>query len=76
MLTHAPRIKLDPRVQVVIDMDGFGSPADKLASYEAYVHDRPVQFPGFKVFYKQDKPNLTPRDVLLLDPRPVYVMYQ
>ncbi len=76
MLMHAARIKLDPRVQVVIDMDGFGPPADKYASYEAYVHDRPVEFPGVKVFYKQDKPNLTPRDVLGLDPPPVYVMYQ
>ena len=76
MLTHASKITLDPRVQVVIDMDGFGPPRDKYGSYAAYVHDRPVEFAGVKVFYKQDKPNLTPREVLGLDPAPVYVQYQ
>lgn len=76
MLTHATRIKLDPRVQVVLDMDGYGPPKDKFGSYGAYVHDRPVAFPGVKLFYKQDKPTLTPREVLGLDPAPVYVQYQ
>jgi hypothetical protein len=76
MLTHASKIKLDPRVQVVLCMDGFGPPEDKYGSYAAYVHDRPVQFPGVKLFFKQDIPMLTPREVLGLDPRPVYVQYQ
>ena len=35
-------------------------PQLKYGSYKAYVHDRPVQFAGFKVFYKNDKPMLTP----------------
>ena len=60
MLSNHEKIKLDPRVQVVIDMDGFGAPHLKYGSYKAYVHDRPVQFAGFKVFYKNDKPMLTP----------------
>jgi hypothetical protein len=76
MLTHAAKIKIDPRVQVVLCMDGFGPPEDKYGSYAAYVHDRPVQFPGVKLFFKQDIPMLTPREVLGLDPRPVYVQYQ
>jgi len=76
MLTHAWLIKRDPRVQVVLDMDGFGPPKDKYGSYGAYAHDRPVEFPGVKLFYKQDKPLLTPREVLGLDPVPVYVQYQ
>jgi hypothetical protein len=76
MITHATAIKLDPRVQVVIDMDGNGPPEDKFGSYGAYVHDRPVQFPGIKLFYKQDAPMLTARQVLGLDPVPVYIQYQ
>jgi hypothetical protein len=40
------------------------------------VHDRPVQFAGFKVFYKNDKPMLTPAQVLQLDPVPLFIMYQ
>ena len=76
MLTHATKIRLDPRVQVVIDMDGNGPPEDKYGSYGAYVHDRPVEFAGVKLFFKQDQPMLTARQVLGLDPRPVYVQYQ
>ena len=45
-------------------------------SGRAYVHDRPVQFAGFKVFYKNDKPMMTPAQVLKLWPAPVYVQYQ
>ncbi|MFI5242520.1 MAG: hypothetical protein ACHQRL_05890 [Gemmatimonadales bacterium] len=76
MLSNHEKIKLDPRVQIVIDMDGFGAPHLKYGSYKAYVHDRPVQFAGFKVFYKNDKPMLTPAQVLELDPVPLFIMYQ
>ncbi len=76
MLTNHEQIRLDPRVQVVIDMDGFGRPWLKRHSYRAYVHDHPVQFAGFKLFYKNDKPLLTPQEVLSLIPVPVFVMYQ
>jgi hypothetical protein len=40
------------------------------------VHDRPVQYAGFKVFYKNDKPMLTPEQVLQLNPVPLFIMYQ
>lgn len=76
MLSNHERIRLDPRVQIVIDMDGFGAPHLKYGSYKAYVHDRPVQYAGFKVFYKNDKPMLTPEQVLQLDPVPLFIMYQ
>jgi len=76
MLSNHEKIKLDHRVQIVIDMDGFGAPHLKYGSYKAYVHDRPVQFAGFKVFYKNDKPMLTPEQVLQLNPVPLFIMYQ
>ncbi|MDQ2929437.1 MAG: hypothetical protein M3Y05_01265 [Gemmatimonadota bacterium] len=76
MLSNHQKIKLDPRVQIVIDMDGFGPPRLKYGSYKAYVHDRPVQFAGFKLFYKNDKPILTPAQVMELDPVPLFIMYQ
>jgi hypothetical protein len=76
MLSNHQKIKLDPRVQIVIDMDGFGAPHLKYGSYKAYVRDRPVQYAGFKVFYKNDKPMLTPAQVLELDPVPLFIMYQ
>jgi hypothetical protein len=76
MLSNHQKIKLDPRVQIVIDMDGFGAPHLKYGSYKAYVHDRPVQFAGFKLFYKNDKPMLTPEQVMEMDPVPLFIMYQ
>jgi hypothetical protein len=80
MLTGTSKIRLDPRVQVVINMDGWGQPWLKYDSYRAYVESEPVQFTGFKLFYHNDTkkgdPILTPSEVLLLNPKPHYIQYQ
>ncbi len=76
MLTRTKQIELDPRVQVVIEMDGFGPPRLKRDSYQSYVYAEPVQFTGFKIFYKNDKPRMAPEEVLKLTPAPVYIQYQ
>lgn len=76
MLTNHEKIKRDPRVQVVINMDGFGPPSLKLGSYQAYVYNRPVQYYGIKLFYKNDKPMFSASEVLHLNPIPQYIQYQ
>ena len=80
MLTDAKSIKLDPNVQVVVNMDGWGQPWLKYDSYRAYVEAEPVQFTGFKLFYHNDTkkgdPLLTPPEVLMLNPKPLYIQYQ
>lgn len=76
MLTNHEKIARDPRVQVVVDMDGFGPPELKLGSYRAYVHKRPVQYFGIKLFYKNDHPRFTAAEVLQLSPIPQYVQFQ
>lgn len=81
MLTNAKQIRLDPRVQVVIHMDGWGSPSLKKASYDQYVASEPVQFTGFKIFYHNDVRKagwrlMRPADVLALYPKPLYIQYQ
>jgi hypothetical protein len=80
MVTDAKNIKLDPRVQVVVNMDGWGQPWLKYDSYRAYVEAEPVQFTGFKLFYHNDTkkgdPLLTPPEVLMLNPKPLYIQYQ
>lgn len=76
MLTNHAKITRDPRVQVIVNMDGFGPPELKLGSYKAYVHERPVQYFGIKLFYKNDKPRFTAADVLRLSPVPQYVQFQ
>ncbi len=76
MLTNHQAIKTDPRVQVVIHADGFGSPALKANIYNLVVTRRPVQFAGLKIFYKNDKPRMTLAQVLALVPTPLYIQYQ
>lgn len=82
MVTEYKKIKLQPEVQMVMDMDGWGFPAKKVNSYKLAVVSEPVQFTGFKLFYKNDiktKPwtkMMTPEQVLKLYPKPVYIQYQ
>jgi len=80
MLTNTKNIRLDPRVQIVINMDGWGPSWMKLDSYHDYVYLHPVQYTGFKIFYHNDtkKGNslMTPEQVLKLFPKPVYIQYQ
>ncbi len=76
MLTNASQIRLDPRVQVVIDMDGYGAPSGKKAAYKWFVVRYPVQYTGWKLFYKNDKPLMTPEQVLEVYPKPMYIQYQ
>lgn len=81
MLTNAKAVRLDPRVQVVINMDGWGPQTLKRDSYVAYVASDPVQYTGFKLFYHNDEKKkgsrlMTPEEVLTLYPRPLYIQYQ
>ncbi|MBP9897278.1 MAG: hypothetical protein KBF28_02825 [Gemmatimonadales bacterium] len=76
MLTRERDVTLDPRVQVVIDADGFGAPALKQNIFGLVVTRRPVQFAGLKLFYKNDKPMLTLAQVLAMQPIPLYIQYQ
>ncbi|HVF41127.1 MAG TPA: hypothetical protein VM939_14590, partial [Gemmatimonadaceae bacterium] len=80
MVAGASDIRLDPRVQIVIHMDGWGAPWLKYDSYRDYVQKEPVQFTGFKLFYHNDTkkgdPLLTPSELVRLTPKPVYIQYQ
>jgi hypothetical protein len=63
-------------VQLVIEFDGFGDPANKTAGYTQFVHDRPIEFGGIKLFYQQDDPLMMPGDIVSLSPSPDLVIYQ
>lgn len=81
MVTNYQNIKPLPEVQIVMDMDGWGPPAKKLNTYQQFIVPEPVQFTGFKIFYKNDmKPPsdrlLTPQDLLKLSPQPMFIQYQ
>jgi hypothetical protein len=81
MIKNYKNIKLDPNVQIVMDMDGWGPPVLKKDSYHDYIQKEPVQYTGFKLFYDNDfrKPGsriMTPEEVLALTPKPMYIQYQ
>lgn|GEM_PF-58977 len=80
MLTNYQDMKPLPEVQIVIEMDGWGSIARKINTYKQVIYPEPVQFAGIKIFYKNDLKEggdiMTPADVLNLNPKPIYIQYQ
>jgi hypothetical protein len=82
MVTNYKQIKLQPEVQIVMDMDGWGIPAKKINTYKQFIYPQPVQFTGFKLFYKNDTQRvgeskvMQPADLLKQTPKPVYIQYQ
>jgi hypothetical protein len=81
MVTNYQNIKLRPEVQIVMHMDGWGEPELKKGTYRHFIFSEPVQFTGFKLFYKNDlkkAPNkmMTPEELLKLKPKPIYIQYQ
>ncbi|KAA8485270.1 hypothetical protein BDE36_2192 [Arcticibacter tournemirensis] len=81
MVTNSQNIKLRPEVQIVMHMDGWGEPELKKGTYRHWIFPEPVQFTGFKLFYKNDikkAPHrmMTPEELLKLKPQPIYIQYQ
>lgn len=81
MVTNYQNIRPTPEVQVVMQMDGWGSWMRKVNTYTHVVAPEPVQFTGFKIFYKNDLKEtppriMTPAEVLNLTPQPIFIQYQ
>ena len=81
MVTNYKEITPLPEVQIVMDMDGWGSPAKKNTTYTKILATEPVQFTGFKLFYKNDllSPStrmMTQEEIMNLKPRPIFIQYQ
>ena len=81
MVTNYKKITPLPEVQIVMDMDGWGIQARKLNTYRQVIQLEPVQFTGFKLFYKNDyrekgSSMLTDSQILNLQPRPSFIQYQ
>ncbi len=81
MVTNYKEIKPLRDVQIVMDMDGWGGVAKKIGTYKNFIYPEPVQFAGFKLFYKNDilekgTVMMTPAQLLKLNPKPIYIQYQ
>lgn len=75
MLPDAARIVGRPGLRLVQHVDGFGTPGQKLDTYLAVA--RPRQFAmGFKLFYDEDVPRMSARDVHRIRPRVRFVSFQ
>ena len=66
---------------MIMDMDGWGGQKKKIGTYNAVIYPEPVQFTGFKLFYKNDvltpgTKMLPPADILKLSPQPLFIQYQ
>ncbi|MCW3111887.1 MAG: hypothetical protein JWR18_283 [Segetibacter sp.] len=81
MVTQFDQIKKVPEVQIVMDMDGWGPKFLKRSTYLRYIKKEPVQFTGFKLFYRNDTKTganqlYTPEELLKFTPKPIYIQYQ
>lgn len=77
-VTNVRKIALDPRVQFVMHMDGFGAPWVKRDTYWRDIKREPVQFTGWKQFtrLRNDNPPTPRGEILRLWPVPVYIQVQ
>jgi hypothetical protein len=75
MLPDKARIRKSAVVDLVLNMDGFGSQSLKRSSYQAVMR-QPLQFAGIKLFYRQDTRLFTPLQVMALKPTPSVIVYQ
>jgi hypothetical protein len=81
MIARKQSLKRFPNVELVIDMDGLGSPFLKVKKYDRITSSRiypQIEFRGIKIFYRSplernghyDKPPMTMREVFGITPVP------
>jgi hypothetical protein len=63
-------------VQFVLEVDGWGYPDLKRETYAVVAGGEPIEFYGFKLWYRQDVPLMTEAEVLALTPSPDLIIYQ
>ncbi len=76
MISDAVSIERRTGVDLVIDMDGFGPAEIKVAKYAHYGAAPYAPFGGIKLFLRHDLDLMTEAELLDIEPRPVYFLYQ
>jgi hypothetical protein len=78
MLEERERIVADrEELAVVTQMDGHGPPSTKNETWNIILRDPPAGMTfGWKNFYDEDSPTLTPAQTLAVEPTPVFISYQ
>ena len=75
-ISNKDQIKPLEGVDLVLNMDGWGPPWQKLETWEVIIQQTPIEYNGVKVFYRQDEPLMTPAEVMALEPTPDVINYQ
>lgn len=83
MIENKENVEDVPGVELIIHADGHGAPEEKQTTYAVMVTewiDQITFFSGFKVFMDNnevnDTPEMTPADMMALDPPPDIITYQ
>ncbi|HEX6258346.1 MAG TPA: hypothetical protein VFZ48_02625 [Candidatus Saccharimonadales bacterium] len=77
MIQDRTTLKIPPELAAVIQMDGHGAQFTKLDTWRATQTDLPSTLRlGWKNFYNEDLPMLTPAQTLKITPVPWFVSYQ
>jgi hypothetical protein len=75
-ITNREQIEQIPGVQYVLEVDGWGAPDAKRATYDVVGGAVLHEYYGFKLWYRQDVPLMTAAEVMALQPPPDIVIYQ
>lgn len=76
MIDNERALRSYPGVSLVVNVDGFGTQAQKRAKYREFTRGRARELNGFKLFYREDTGLMTPRQALRLRPSPDVVAYE
>lgn len=76
MVSGRERLARRAGVPIVLDVDGFGTQAQKVAKYRELTRGTRGFVAGLKLFYREDTGLMTPREVLRLRPQPQLVIYE
>jgi hypothetical protein len=78
MIANRPQLDTSHKeLAYVIQMDGNGAQPTKLSTWQSIIADPPASvYFGWKNFYDEDHPVLTPEQTMGLQPQPWYISYQ
>ncbi len=78
MLEDRDQIVADrPELAVITQMDGHGPPSVKMDTWRVLLQDPPTGMTfGWKNFYDEDSPTMSPAATMAVEPTPVFVSYQ
>jgi hypothetical protein len=76
MIADKGSVRRRPGLAITMNVDGFGTPAQKIDKYEAFTSEAVRFHDGFKLFFREDTDRMSPSEVLRLGPPPDLVVYE